>query len=294
MFLEILASLRDPEAVPALVGQFEVARDSRLRLLLFSSLSAFAEGRLLKTFESGLDSFDPRIQANSVEAISLLKIPALEMKRKLKRFYGHPNNRVRANVCIALAASDSEMVTAEIKAMLASSDASTRRSAAYVLARIKHENRGEYIHQLLRDENFGVRKMALKAALSLQSAVGVKEIRPLLQDENQWVRKEAVECATSIEDFPDGDIIELFRKENCPPVIECLLRYIVDRRITEMVPAIHDRIKKEPEEEMPWLIAALGHLGARDELLKVKNFLAPVPALKSLPNTIRRYCSTAR
>jgi len=274
--LEILSKMRDPEAIPALVGQFEIARDSRLKAIIISSLAPFAEGRLLKTFESGLASYDPRIQANSVEAVSLLKIPALEMKRKLKKFYGHPNNRVRANLCIALANADAEAVTEELAAMLQSRDAPTRRSAAYVLARINNPKREEYVHQLLADENFGVRKMALKAALELGDMVGVREIQPLLADENQWVRREAVECATRIADFPDDAIIGLFKKEDSPPVVEYLLRYIVDRRLTAAIPLIFDRIKKEPEEELPWLIAALGHLGAREELGKVKKFLGAV------------------
>ncbi|KAF1081606.1 MAG: hypothetical protein GQF41_1946 [Candidatus Rifleibacterium amylolyticum] len=276
--LEILSQLKDPEAVPALVGQFEIARDSRLKAIIISSLATFAEARLLKTFESGLDSFDPRIQANSVEAISCLKIPALEMKRKLKKFYGHPNNRVRANVCIALATADAEAVGEELKAMMKSADAATRRSAAYVLARINLGHREAYIHELLLDEYFGVRKMALKAALSLESGVGVREIRPLLSDENQWVRKEAVECATRIEDFPDQDILDLLKKEECAPVVRCALEYVVSRNIKESVSTIFDRIKKEPEEEMPWLIAALGHLGAREELIKIKKSLGAVRA----------------
>lgn len=276
--LEILSKLRDPEAVPALVGQFEIARDSRLKAIIISSLATFNEGRLLKTFEAGLESFDPRIQANSVEAISQLKIPALEMKRKLKKLYGHPNNRVRANVCIAMAKADPQAVYEEVLAMLESKDASTRRSAAYVLARIEIDKRQEFVHQLLRDENFGVRKMALKAALSLSGSVGVGEIRPLFEDTNQWVRKEAVECAMSIENFPDSDVLALLKKEESAPVIECLLKYVIDRNLTAAVTMIFDRIRKEPEEEMPWLIAALGHLGAREELLKVKKFLGPVRA----------------
>jgi len=276
--LEILSQLRDPEAVPALVGQFEIARDSRLKAIIISSLATFNEGRLLKTFEAGLESFDPRIQANSVEAISQLKIPALEMKRKLKKLYGHPNNRVRANVCIAMAKADPQTVYDEIMVMLQSQDASTRRSAAYVLARIEIDKRQEFVHQLLRDENFGVRKMALKAVLSLSGSVGVMEIKPLLNDENQWVRKEAVECAMSIENFPDADILALFKKEESAPVVECLLKYIIDRNLTDAVAIVFDKIRKEPEEEMPWLIAALGHLGARDELIKVKKFLGPVRA----------------
>lgn len=274
--LEILAQLKDPEAVPALVGQFEIARDSRLKAIIISSLAAFAETRLLKTFESGLASFDPRIQANSVEAISYLKIPASEMKRKLKKFYGHPNNRVRANVCIALAESDSEAVRAELDAMMQSPDHATRRSAAYVLARVNIARREECIHELLLDEYFGVRKMALKAVLSLESGVGVREIRPLLSDENQWVRKEAVECALRIEDFPDTDILDLLKKEESASVIKCVLDYVVSRHLIEAVAAIYERIRKEPEEELPWLIAALGHLGARDELIKIKKSLGAI------------------
>lgn len=276
--LEILSKLNDPEAIPALVGQFEVARDSRLKAIIISSLSTFAEGRLLKTFETGLSSFDPRIQANSVEAISRLKIPALEMKRKLKKFYGHPNNRVRGNVCIALAQADSEMVKSEIKQMLESSDASTRRSAAFVLAKVDLPERGGLIHLLLQDSNFGVRKMALKAALELEGNVGIKEIMPLLADENQWVRKQAVECAIRIEDFSSTSILEMFEKEQSPAVIESILKFIVGRNLKSAVGMIFERIRREPEEELPWLIAALGHLGAIEELGKVKKFLGPVRA----------------
>lgn len=276
--LEILSKLNDPEAIPALVGQFEVARDSRLKAIIISSLSTFAEGRLLKTFESGLASFDPRIQANSVEAISRLKIPALEMKRKLKKFYGHPNNRVRGNVCIALAQADAEAVQKEIEAMLVGSDASTRRSAAFVLSKIEIPGREKFIHQLLQDENFGVRKMALKAALELESNVGVREIAPLLEDSNQWVRKQAVECACRIEDFPVTSVLEMLSREESPAVVESLLKFVVEREISSAVGLIFERIRREPDEEMPWLIASLGHLGAIDELGKVKKFLGPIRA----------------
>ena len=276
--LEILSKMKDSEAIPALVGQFEVIRDSRLKAIIISSLANFTEGKLLKTFESALDSFDPRIQANAVEAISLLKIPGSEMKRKLKRFYGHPNNRVRANMCIALAKFDSKAVYEEIESMLVSRDASTRRSAAYVLARVDCDKRKEHIHTLLCDRNYGVRKMALKAALALGDVVGVGEIKPLLDDENQWVRREVVECALSMADFPNDLIFNRFRQENSAPVIEVLLKYIVDRNLVDAVPLIYSRIRKEPEEEMPWLIAALGHLGAVDELSQTKRFLSAVRA----------------
>lgn len=276
--LEILSKMKDPDAIPALVGQFEVIRDSRLKAIIISSLANFAESKLLKTFESALDSFDPRIQANAVEAISMLKIPGPEMKRKLKRFYGHPNNRVRANMCIALANADTKAVFEEIGCMLVSRDASTRRSAAYVLARIDCEKRSEYIHTLLEDENFGVRKMALRAALALGDAVGVTEIKPLLNDENQWVRREVVECALGMDDFPNDLILARLKKEDCPPVVELLLKYVVDRHLYEAVPMIYERIKREPEEEMPWLISALGHLGAVKELNQAKKFLSAVRA----------------
>ena len=274
--LDILSRLKDSEAIPALVGQFEIARDSRLKAIIISSLSSFAEGKLLKTFEAGLASFDPRIQANSVEAIAGLKIPGSEMKRKLKKFYGHPNNRVRANLCIALAKIEPDKVKNEVLVMLRSKDAATRRSAAYILSRVAIENRDDYIHRLLKDENFGVRKMALQAALKLQGKLGVQEIMPLLKDDSPWVRKQAVECAEKLEDFPNEAVQEIFATEKNSAVVESLLKFFIARNMKETISLIFDRIKKEHEEELPWLISALGHLGAVEELGKVKRFLGPV------------------
>lgn len=276
--LDILSKLKDPEAIPSLVGQFETSRDARLKAIIISALATFAEGRLLKTFESGLDSYDPRIQANAVEAISMLKIPALEMRRKLRRFYGHPNNRVRGNLCLALVKADPDAVISELTTMMDSADAPTRRSAAYVLAYIQIPQRETYIHSLLQDSNPGVRKMALKAALTLGGSVSKREILPLLKDENQWVRKEAVECAIQIEDFSNETILELFTNENSTPVIEVLLKYFITRNMFEATDQIFQRIKLEVEEETEWLISALGHLGAKDLLVKAKKFLGPVRA----------------
>lgn len=275
--LDILSRMKDIDAIPALVGQFETAKDARLKAIIISSLASFgSEGNLLKTFENALDSYDPRIQANAVEAIAQLKIPGNEMKRKLKKFYGHPNNRVRANLCIALAKWDTAQVIKELESMIESGDPPTRRSAAYVLAKIDNPKRAEYIHKLLGDSNQGVRKTALRAALTLEDAVGKKEIIPLLNDESEWVRREAVECALKINNFPNEEILEKFKNENSSSVIEVLLKYIVAKNLTEASDMVFAQVKKEVEEETEWLISALGHLGARDKLLEAKKLLGPV------------------
>lgn len=276
--LDILSKLKDPEAIPALVGQFETAQDSRLKAIIVSTLSSFDDGKLLKTFESGLNSFDPRILANSVEAISQLKIPASEMKRKLKKFYGHPNNRVRANVCIALAKAQPDKVLEEIVSMIEADDAGTRRSAAYVLYKIKVPHQKKYVTELLNDENFSVRKMALQAATKLKKGFAINETTNLLNDENQWVRRKAVICATQLESFPTVPIMELFEKENSSAVVEVILQFFVSRRMIETAPGILRRIRNEKEEELPWLISALGKLGAVKELTNTKKFLGHVRA----------------
>ncbi len=114
--------------------------------------------------------------------------------------------------------------------------------------------------------------------MSLTNAVGLREILPLLNDESEWVRREAVECATLVNDFPDEKIIELLDKENSSPVIEVILKYIVKRSLINTSEKILNRIKLEKEEEIEWLIAALGHLGARECLVKAKKFLGPARA----------------
>jgi tetratricopeptide (TPR) repeat protein len=118
--------------------------------------------------------------------------------------------------------------------------------------------------------------MALTSALELDSALSLQEIQPLLKDDNPWVRKQAVECARKIEAFPSQAVVELFKQEENAAVVESILEYFISRNLTQAIPMIFDRIKTEPEEELPWLISALGHLGAVEELGKVKKFLSAV------------------
>jgi HEAT repeat protein/Tfp pilus assembly protein PilF len=282
--LEILSRLKEAEAIPALVGQFEIARDPRLKAIIISSLATFAEPQLLKVFEAGLTSFDPRIQANSVEAISMLRIPALEMKRKLKKFYGHPNNRVRANVAIALHKADAAKVREEVEAMMASNDVPTRRSAAYVLSRIELPERAALIDRLLTDPAYGVRKMALKAALALESGVSLLCILPLLADPSPWVRKEAVDCARKVPEVPDDAILQAFKEEESPAVLESMLEFINERHLDQAVEVIFDKIRAEPDEGLPRLFAALGHLNARETLDKARRHLGA-----ATPEILREY-----
>lgn len=271
--LEILSRLKEADAIPALVGQFEIARDPRLKAIMISSLATFAEPQLLHIFENGLESFDPRIQANAVEAIAMLKIPALEMRRKLKKFFSHQNNRVRANVCIALAKADEAKVIEVIDEMLASTDIPTRRSAAYVLSRVQIKGRDALIDRLLADEAYVVRKMALKAVLALETDVGQARIVPLLRDSNQWVRREAVDCARKVAGFPKQPVLDAFKDESSPPVWESLLAFFVERHANECVPLIMQKIKSEPEEGLPRLISALGHLDAREAIDEARRFV---------------------
>jgi len=282
--LEILSRLREVDAIPALVGQFKIARDSRLKAIIISSLATFAEPQLLSTFEEGLKSFDPRIQANAVEAISLLKIPQLELKRRLKQFFGHPNNRVRANVAIGLWKADEAKVLEEVESMINSSDPSTRRSAAYVLSKVELKGRDSFISRLLLDEVYGVRKMALKAALALSTSLGIERILPLLKDSSVWVRKEAVDCARKIFDFPTEAVLEAFKAEKTLPVWESMLDFIVEHHIDTAVSIIVQKIKDEPEEGLPKLLSSLGHLNAKDAIIEAKKFLGP-----ATPETMREY-----
>ncbi|MBF0500072.1 MAG: HEAT repeat domain-containing protein [Candidatus Riflebacteria bacterium] len=282
--LEILSRLKDPEAVPALVGQFKIVRDPRLRAIIISSLAAFAEPRLLPVFEEGLNSFDPRIQANAVEAVAMLKISALEVRRKLKKFLGHPNNRVRANAIVALFRADGEKASTEVEAMMQSSDLPVRRSAAYVLAKVNLERRKEMIDKLLTDQAFGVRKMALRAALALKSDVGIGRILPLLQDGNQWVRKEAVDCIRKVDDAPIELLLETLGKESSPPVLESLLDFVVERHVEKAIPVILKKIREQPEEGLPKMLSSLGRLSAKKELLEAKKYLGDAG-----PDALREY-----
>ncbi|MBF0544339.1 MAG: HEAT repeat domain-containing protein [Candidatus Riflebacteria bacterium] len=270
--LEIISRLKDPEAIPPLVGQFKIVQDPRLKAIIISALGAFSEGNLLPIFEEGLKSFDSRIQANAVEAISRLKISPLEVKRKLKKFISHSNNRVRANTAVAIFRADPGKALEEIEEMIKSPDLPTRRSAAYVLSKINVEKRSELIGRLLADSAFGVRKMALKAALSLSTDVGIGRIIPLLKDKNQWVRKEAVDCTRKIDDMPVEPLLDAFRLENSPPVLESMLDFFVEKRGSAAIPMILQKVKTKPEEGLSKLLYSLGKLNAINELREARKY----------------------
>ncbi len=271
--LEILSRLKDAEVIPSLVGQFKIVRDHRLKAIIISSLGLFGESQLLPIFEEGLKSFDTRIQANAVEAISLLRIPEIDLKRKLKRFLTHPNNRVKANAAVALYSTEPDKVREELELMISSKDVPTRRSAAYVLSRIQLTGQGKLLDPLLSDPAFSVRKMALKASVAFESIGNAGRYISYLRDENPWVRKEAVVCARKIFNFPDDQIIESFKTENNHVVWEAQLDHIVEKKLGEGVAFIVQKIKERPDEGMPMLISSLGRLNSREPLLGIKKFL---------------------
>ncbi len=285
--LEILAQLKEPEAMPALVGQFEIVEDPRLKAIIISSLAAFAEPQLLGVFETALGSFDPRIQANAVEAVAALKISALEVRRKLKKFVNHPNNRVRANCAVALFAADPEGVLKEVLAMMASPDVPTRRSAAYVLKKVAVEGRDALIDKLLADPVYSVRKMALRAVLALDTDVGIERIGRLLADENPWVRKEAIECAGRVAEFPTDAIVSRFAAEQAAPVEAAMCGFFVARHLDPTVPMIVAKVKRQPEDEqLAMFLETLGRLNAREAIADMRKQLANAGPIVATPLAI--------
>lgn len=273
--LEILSRLNDIETIPAVVGQFELSSDPRIKAMMISFLSNFKEPKLLKFFDEALHSYDPRIQANAIEAISMLKIPELEIKRRLKKFYQHSNNRVKANTLIALHKIDKDNVLRELENMIFSNSIAQRRSAAYVLSKINLDNKEKYIYTLLNDTSAQVKRWAIRALLTINENINTEIFINLLNDQNYCLRKEAIEVAKKSHSFPAKIILNLLQEEKELQVIDSILEFIVERKLQGARDLIIQKIKNNIYDIFPKYLWCLGRIGTKEDLIKLKKFVLP-------------------
>jgi tetratricopeptide (TPR) repeat protein len=129
------------------------------------------------------------------------------------------------------------------------------------------------VETLLNDAAFSVRRMALKASLSLSRPISLTRLAGFLKDANPWVRKEAVETARKMSQFDVNSLLDGFKGEKNPSVIETYLDFFIDRSVHGAIPVIIQKIKEKPEEELPRLLQSMGLLEARELLPDMKKYL---------------------
>ena len=106
----------------------------------------------IKTFlKRALHDVDGRVRANAVEATKEQRLDS-ELVDDLIQLLGDRNNRVRANAAMILSRTRKSEALDTAKQMLASQDALTRSSGAWLLGMIKPDNSGLLLLDLMNSE----------------------------------------------------------------------------------------------------------------------------------------------
>lgn len=167
---ETLGKLGDHDNIVLLRTVFGSRSNPRLRASVIAALGRLArpEDDISDILASALVDGDPRVRANAVEVVELLRLPS--STKILLPLLEDEDNRVRANVLKALWEShDRPRLLSVLRDMTQSDNHWMRASAAFVLQHIDVEGRLELLGKLARDTFPEVHTQALRALKNMDN-----------------------------------------------------------------------------------------------------------------------------
>lgn len=156
--LRQLAAVLTTDHIPFLLLRLDQEKDPRLGSHLLSLVgktgSHQAYAAVIKRFKDA----DDRIRANAIEAAMM--IDPFTTPGRIAAFLTDPNNRVRANTILALTAKPDFDPLVATRDLAAFPDPAYRRSALFLIERLKRPSFIEILANLVFDDDMEVRHMA--------------------------------------------------------------------------------------------------------------------------------------
>ena len=255
--LGLVCRMKENETIPELIKQYRKDNDLRRKANMVSFFSLFKSMSFLEVFEDALKSKDARLQANAIEAIGNLNLPAEELKNIILPFLHDNNNRIRANAILALAKIMPNELRSQIVEMCVSQDVHLRRSAAFILGIIPPTNYYKEAEKLLEDKNESVKRRMIISLKNFPHEFISANIRKVLSDKDKWIRKYSVDMVASIPAFESSPIIEILKTEECGPTIESCLKFLVSHPNEEAIDSLKVHFKDERIPVIKALLRAL-------------------------------------
>ena len=259
--LRLLCIMRELDSIPILIEKYHQDEDLRRKALMISFLARFRSVTLLPIFDEGIQARDARLRANSIEAIGDLSLPLEQIKERVEQHLHDPNNRIRANVILALAKLEPEKIKPEIQEMVASNDVQLRRSAAFILGMIPSGEYHDLGATLVGDKSEVVRKRMIQSLRNFSSDFVFNQLDLVLSDQNKWIRKHAVDMATRLSKFPHKKILGLLKTERSAPNLESCLNFFTFHPVEEAMNAIKLHVKDRRLPVVKALLAAVAAIG---------------------------------
>ena len=209
------------------------------------------EVMIIKTF---FDHKDPRVRANSVEAVGKYLIQ-YEMIEDLLLMLNDDDNRVIGNVASAIAEIKHEIIYGKLEKMIASPGVWYRASAAYALTIIGKEEFLPLVEIAMNDESSSVKALAMKA---YQKILELSLSRPLLEEfidsiiNNDTEMRDVAEASVNKIKNTVNDI-ELFTDDR-ERTYYLLMKIFEEKNLKDEVIGMMKKLIKSFPEKMKYLI----------------------------------------
>jgi len=171
--------------------------DFRVLATLVKALGQYRDPSLVPLFMDALDSQEPRVRANAIDALDWCD--EASVRDKIRPMLHDQDNRVRANAVRALWSPEDREVLDQAMAMLQDPDLWVRTSAAYIIRHIPDRVFVEPLIKLLEDPFDSVREKAV-VALGIIGDPGARDAL-LIQLEKSlppYIQSEILQALASI------------------------------------------------------------------------------------------------
>ncbi len=160
--IERLTDSNDPSLATPLLEFLEQEKDEYKISFLVKRLWKIDDPRILPKLQEYLDHEDPRIVANTLEALCTYDSP--DLAEKLTDFATSSDNRIRANALLGLFKYDPELTEKHISEMVRSNNIALQDSAVFLLQKLRPSNLGELLEIVQHSRFATVRLRSLDIA----------------------------------------------------------------------------------------------------------------------------------
>ncbi|MBI4869703.1 MAG: HEAT repeat domain-containing protein [Candidatus Wallbacteria bacterium] len=283
--LAALKKLADPELQGAILARLPRTRSDKIRATLVGSLAgAQVEPRLLAALERAVQDTDTRVRANAVEVIGSLACPREDKVRLLNPVREDRNNRVMANLAIAMGPIDPLHSLRVLSEMLNSGDKWERASAVYAAGFIREQRVALWLANIFMfEEDADVLRNTVSSLSRFRGHDISEQLVKALRHHNPAVRSGSARVLGALGDRVGREaLVHALEQENDPSVKTDILGALSKLCDASHIPAIATVLKDSSPKVQARGLEALEQIGSVEILPLVEPFLSSLdPRVKA-------------
>ncbi len=262
---------------PALEALFDRAQDPKVRATLIEILGTLPEKAGLEAVRKGLRDPNPRVRANAVEALG--KISDLGDRRKIAllkpMIQEGENNRVLANIAIALGDCEAQTSVQILSKLLNSTEKWERASAVFAARHVKNDRVASWLTvQLTSDDDPDVLRNILGSLEHFSSDEVTQCFLKALSSANPLVRSGAAKALGGKQDLEvENALVKLLETEGDQAVLCEVIRSLGRMCDSSRIGLIARQLQHTDLRVQATAIEALAEIGTPEVVPHVEPFV---------------------